>query len=104
MNLIKFNYHYHKKLHNLYIVTYTVYNDRFNILRNIVKKVLKDNGYYYFGTTLYIRYDFQNYNIDYRILSYLEREFLLKEIETELLKKNLNMYYINNIELDIIVH
>lgn len=110
-------YYSTKKLHNLYVVKYTVYTcgggvfrNRFykNIgdyirIRNIIKKVLEDNGYYYFGTTSYIKYDFKSYNIDYRILSYLEKQHLLKSIKRELLNRKLPIYYMNNIELKVAV-
>lgn len=109
------NYNYSKKLHNLYVATYAVHTDSNfflrnslykniqNVLRNIVKKVLEDNGYYYFGTTSYIKYDFKSYNIDYRILSHLEEEFLLESIKRELLSRRLPLYYMNNIELRVAV-
>ncbi|WP_295298927.1 hypothetical protein [uncultured Brachyspira sp.] len=103
-----FNY-YNQKLHNLYIVTFIVHKNSIlknkkAILRNIIKKVLEDNGYYYVGTTLYIKYVFNNYNIDFGILSFLEEKFILESIEKELLNRKLNIFYMNYIELHVIAH
>lgn len=109
MKSISNTYNYNKKSYNFYMVTFVVHKNSIykniqSTLRNIIKKVLEDNGYYYFGTTLYIKYVFNNYNIDFGILSFLEEKFILESIEKELLSRKLNRFYMNYIELHVIAH
>ena len=56
----------------------SIYENIQSTLRNIIKKVLEDNGYYYFGTTLYIKYVFNNYNMNFGILSFWKKNLYLK--------------------------
>lgn len=105
----KFNY-YNQKLYSFYTVIYTVHQNSIlkniqGILRDTIKKVLENNGYHYFGTTSYIKYDSIYYNIDFGILSFLEEKFILESIEKELLiSRKLNRFYMNYIELHVIAH
>lgn len=76
-------YNYNKKSYNFYMVTFivhknSIYENIQSTLRNIIKKVLEDNGYYYFGTTLYIKYVFNNYNMNFGILSFWKKNLYLK--------------------------
>ncbi|WP_288550715.1 hypothetical protein [uncultured Brachyspira sp.] len=76
-------YNYNKKSYNFYMVTFivhknSIYKNIQSTLRNIIKKVLEDNGYYYFGTTLYIKYVFNNYNMNFGILSFWKKNLYLK--------------------------
>lgn len=83
MKSISNTYNYNKKSYNFYMVTFVVHKNSIykniqSTLRNIIKKVLENNGYYYFGTTLYIKYVFNNYNMNFGILSFWKKNLYLK--------------------------
>lgn len=61
---------YNLRLPNFYIVTYTISNSKNNKVRNIVKKVLENNGY----TCLYSKLNTKDiyYNLRYISLTHYE--------------------------------
>lgn len=89
------------KKHRIYILIPVIHKDCNNKIRNIVKKVLKENGYTYEKPKLYIK------KINNCINNQLNEEYnICLKIATELLSENLSKYSIKDIlrkiELQII--
>ena len=97
-------------LPNFYIVTYTISNSKNNKVRNIVKKVLKDNGYICLYSKLnikYIDYNLRDISLaNYEKLYNFEKKRLLAHITIELLNNINNKHLLEclkQIEFDIIM-
>lgn len=114
-NMLKDYYEklYNKKIKRMYIITYTIYNDKNNILRNVVEKILKENGYSPFATTCYIKYIYEiSYYGQKENLSIIEKavienkikQHILKNIEKKLVRKNIDTKNIKKIELQAIIN
>lgn len=97
-------------LPNFYMVTYTISNSKNNKVRNIVKKVLKDNGYICLYSKLNLKYI--DYNLRYISLTHyeelcnFEKNILLKHIKIEL-SNNIDKKYLfeclKQIELNVTI-
>lgn len=107
--------YYNFRLPNFYMVTYTISNSKNNTIinntvRNIVKKVLEDNGY----ICLYTKFNVKNmdYNLryisltHYEILCNFEKNILLEYIIIEL-SNNIDKKYLleclKQIELNVTI-
>lgn len=89
------------KKHSIYILIPVIHKDCSNKIRNIVKKVLKENGYIFEKPKLYIK------NINNCINDQLNEEYKISlKIAIELLNENFSKYSIKDIlrkiELQII--
>ena len=102
--------YYNSKMPKLYIVIYTIHNNKNNTIRNIVKKVLENNGY----ICLYSKLNIKNidYNLryislaNYEELCNFEKKRLLSYIAMELSNNIDNKYLVEclkQIEFDIII-
>ena len=100
INLLKHEFYQsycNSKQSKLYIVTYTIHNDKNNIIRSIVEKVLRNNNYIRLGTTLYMKYTAINYDLYCKLLCNFEKYRLLEQIKKELLNKIHYKYLYNTI-------
>lgn len=98
------------KVPKLYIVIYTIHNNKNNTIRNIVKKVIENNGYICLYSKLnikYIDYNLRDISLaNYEKLYNFEKKRLLAHITIELLNNINNKHLLEclkQIEFDIIM-
>ena len=102
--------YYNSKMPKLYIVIYTIHNNKNNTIRNIVKKVIENNGYICLYSKLnikYIDYNLRDISLaNYEKLYNFEKKRLLAHITIELLNNINNKHLLEclkQIKFDIIM-